>query len=110
MLVGCWCVVWSGVRADDTAFSKAVRPEEFSAAGLAKLSPDELARLDALVRDFKGRIVIAAVAPEKPAIANDDLAVRLAAAKHEAAVAEAARVAAEAKAAKAEAEANARVA
>lgn len=34
-------------------FSKAVRPGDFAAAGLAKLSPGELARLDALVQDFK---------------------------------------------------------
>ncbi|MEO7598837.1 MAG: hypothetical protein ABIV50_07890 [Opitutus sp.] len=31
-------------------FSKAITPEEFAAAGLSKLTPEELARLDALVR------------------------------------------------------------
>jgi hypothetical protein len=34
-------------------FSQTVRPEEFAAAGLAKLSPDERARLDALVEAYK---------------------------------------------------------
>jgi hypothetical protein len=34
-------------------FSKAVRPADFAAAGLGKLSPEELTRLDVLVRDFK---------------------------------------------------------
>ncbi len=37
----------------EETFSKAVRAEDFSAAGLEKLSPAELTRLDALVRDFK---------------------------------------------------------
>ena len=41
-------------------FSKTVRAADFSAAGLAKLSPDELARLDALVRDYKSGALIAA--------------------------------------------------
>jgi len=40
-------------RAAEEVFSKAVRPGDFAAAGLAKLSAEELARLDALVRDFK---------------------------------------------------------
>jgi hypothetical protein len=66
----------------DEIFSTAVRPADFSAAGLGKLTPDELARLDALVRDFKSGALLAA--------------------KREAATAEAARVAAEEKAAKAE--------
>jgi len=35
-------------RADD--FSKTLAPEDFAAAGLAKLTPEELARLDALVQ------------------------------------------------------------
>jgi len=34
-------------------FSQAVQPEDFSAAGLAKLSPEERARLDALVESYK---------------------------------------------------------
>jgi hypothetical protein len=39
-------------RADDS-FTKGLSPEEFQAAGLGKLTPDELARLDALVRGAK---------------------------------------------------------
>jgi len=39
----------SAVRADDS-FTKSLGPAEFKAAGLGKLSPDELARLDELVR------------------------------------------------------------
>jgi hypothetical protein len=34
-------------------FSRAVREAEFAAAGLAKLTPEELARLDALVDQFR---------------------------------------------------------
>ncbi len=41
--------------AADENFSKAIPAAEFSAAGLGKLSPAELARLDGLVRDFKNR-------------------------------------------------------
>jgi hypothetical protein len=70
-----------GVRAQDT-FSTAVRPEEFAAAGLAKLSPAERARLDALVEAYKTGA--------------------LAAVRREAETAAVARVAAEARAAKAE--------
>ena len=44
--------VGTGMAAEE-AFSRAVRPEDFAAGGLAKLSPAELARLDALVRAFK---------------------------------------------------------
>ena len=46
-------VVASGAGAAEEVFSKAVRPADFSAAGLGKLSAEELARLDALVRDYK---------------------------------------------------------
>jgi len=48
--LGC-CVVamWvSELRAED--FSKSLTPQEFKAAGLDKLSPDELAKLDALIK------------------------------------------------------------
>lgn len=48
--LGC-CVVamWvSELKAED--FSKSLTPQEFKAAGLDKLSPDELAKLDALVK------------------------------------------------------------
>jgi len=45
------CAVLCGgaVRADD-AFTKGLSPADFKAAGLDKLSPEELARLDALVK------------------------------------------------------------
>lgn len=39
----------TAARADDS-FTKSLSPADFDAAGLAKLTPDELARLDALVR------------------------------------------------------------
>jgi hypothetical protein len=40
------------VRADDS-FTRGLSPEDFQAAGLGKLTPEELARLDALVRGEK---------------------------------------------------------
>jgi hypothetical protein len=40
--------------AAERAFSQAIAPADFAAAGLAKLSPEELARLDALVRAHQG--------------------------------------------------------
>jgi hypothetical protein len=48
-----------GGRAEE-AFSKAIRPEDFAAAELAKLSPEALARLDALVQAYKSGAVTAA--------------------------------------------------
>ena len=78
------------MRAAEEKFSEAVRPGEFTAAGLAKLSPAELARLDALVRDFKSGA--------------------LETARREASAAQAARIAAESRATKAEADARARAA
>jgi hypothetical protein len=52
-----WAVVavltTGGLRAAEGDFSKTVRAEDFAAAGLGKLSATELARLDALVREFK---------------------------------------------------------
>jgi hypothetical protein len=44
------------VRADDS-FTKALTPEDFQAAGLNKLTPDELAKLDALIRGEKAGAV-----------------------------------------------------
>src|SRR5688572_30073666 len=69
--------------AAEDSFSKSVAATEFSAAGLAKLSPEELRRLDDLVRDYKSGA--------------------LEAARRDAAKAAEARVKAEAKAARAEA-------
>ena len=70
-----------GLHAQDK-FSQAVRPEDFSAAGLAKLSPEERTRLDALVEAFKSGA--------------------LATARREAEAAASARIAAEARATQAE--------
>ena len=53
-------VALPGARAAEEAFSRAVRPEEFSAAGLGKLSPEEIARLDRLVRDYRSGALDAA--------------------------------------------------
>ncbi len=89
-----WVASLVAVGAAEETFSRAVRAEDFSAAGLTKLSAEELARLDALVRDYKSGAVNEAKA----------LGDRLAAAKREVAVAAEARVAAEAKTARAEAE------
>ena len=49
-----WSVaVASALHAAEENFTKALAAGDFSAAGLSKLSPEEIARLDALVRDFK---------------------------------------------------------
>jgi hypothetical protein len=48
---GCWVALlagWTGLKAEE--FTKNLTPEQFAAAGLGKLTPEELARLDALVR------------------------------------------------------------
>lgn len=92
-----WVASLVAVGAAEAPFSKAVRAEDFSAAGLSKLSPEELARLDALVRDYKS-----GAANETKAMGD-----RLAAAQREVAVAAEARAAAEAKVARAEAETQA---
>ncbi len=49
-------VAWA---AEET-FSRAVRPDDFNAAGLSKLTPEELSRLDRLVRDYKSGALAAA--------------------------------------------------
>ena len=41
------------LRSAEPAFSGAVSPGDFAAAGLGRLTPAELARLDALVRDYR---------------------------------------------------------
>lgn len=46
--------------AAEEPFSKAVRTDDFAAAGLSKLTPEELARLDGLVRDYKSGALAAA--------------------------------------------------
>jgi hypothetical protein len=76
----------SVATAAEPPFSKSVPPGEFSAAGLNKLSAEELARLDALIRDYKSGA--------------------LEAARRDAAAAAKARVEAEARASKAESRAT----
>ncbi len=49
----------TGARAEE-AFSKAIRPEDFAAAELGKLSPEALARLDELVQAYKSGAVATA--------------------------------------------------
>jgi plastocyanin len=72
--------------ADSDQFSQIVKPEDFAAAGLSKLSPEELARLNQLVEAYKSGA--------------------LEAARQQAAAATAAQAAAEARATKAEAAAK----
>lgn len=43
----------AAARAQDGSFSQAAKPEDLAAAGLSKLSPEELARLDKLVSDYR---------------------------------------------------------
>jgi hypothetical protein len=72
--------------ADPDQFSQVVKPADFAAAGLSKLSPEELARLDQLVEAYKSGA--------------------LEAARQQAAAASAAQAAAEARATQAEAAAK----
>jgi hypothetical protein len=55
-----WCALavvgWvavAGAHAEVDTFTKVLRADDFAAAGLGKLSPEELARLNGLVRDYK---------------------------------------------------------
>lgn len=52
IVVAWWWLGWGAIAAGaaETPFSRAVPAADFAAAGLAKLTPEELARLDALVR------------------------------------------------------------
>jgi len=79
------------VRGQDK-FSQTVRPEDFAAAGLAKLTPEERARLDVLIADFKGGATVSV----------DAMAAQLAVARRATEAAAAARSAAEERANKAE--------
>jgi hypothetical protein len=51
----------SAVRADDS-FTKALSPADFQSAGLGKLTPDELAKLDLLVGSRESGVVAKATA------------------------------------------------
>jgi len=56
----------SPVWADDPPFTKALSPADFAAAGLGKLTPDELSALDALVRAREaGAVAVAKVETTK---------------------------------------------
>jgi hypothetical protein len=50
----------AGVAHAEEKFSQAIRMADFSAAGLSKLTPEELARLDTLISDFKSGALDAA--------------------------------------------------
>lgn len=52
------CVLWSSAFAAESDFLKNLRPDEARAAGLEKLSPEELARLEQLVQRFKSGVVV----------------------------------------------------
>lgn len=56
-------------RADDS-FTKALSPADFQAAGLGKLTPDELARLDQLVRGQQSGAVAKATAETAQKVAT----------------------------------------
>ena len=45
--------VLAGLHAAEEKFSRSIRPGDFSAAGLGKLTPEEIAQLDRLVGDYK---------------------------------------------------------
>ncbi|MDB6127076.1 MAG: hypothetical protein JWM35_972 [Verrucomicrobia bacterium] len=62
------------VRAEES-FSKAIRPEDFRAAELDKLSPEALARLDGLVQAYKsGAVAMARAEAEERAAAAERMA------------------------------------
>lgn len=85
-LGGCWVGLAVGpIGAAEAPFSRAVPPAEFAAAGLTKLTPEEVARLDALVREYKSgaleRARREAAAAESRAAAAEAKAARAAAEK-----------------------------
>ena len=91
-----WAAVITPAVAAEEAFSKAVPPTDFSAAGLGKLSKDELARLDKLVRDFQSGALAAArrdVDVAEAKVAQAEAQTRAAKAQSQAARAEAAKAA-----------------
>ena len=76
-------VTLTAVRAEE-AFSKAIRPEDSTAAELDKLSPEALARLDALVQAYKSGAVAKARAEAQAEAAKQAAAVAAAAEKEKA--------------------------
>jgi hypothetical protein len=101
LVIGWACAaVALGARAAEEGFSQTVRAADFSAAGLEKLTPEELARLDTLVRDYKSGVLMAAQREaEATAQAKAVVDAQAVAAKAEARAAAAMRAATEAKAA-----------
>jgi hypothetical protein len=92
-----WAGATLAMGAEDS-FSKTVRAVDYSSAGLAKLTPAELARLDELVRDYKsGALELA----QRQAAAAEAAKANAEAAKT---AAEKAKAVAEAKAVKVEAD------
>ena len=65
-LMGVWMAGAASAQGAEP-FSQRVKPEEFGAAGLAKLSAGELARLDALFEQYSGRRAEAPSATEPKA-------------------------------------------
>jgi hypothetical protein len=61
-LASAGCVLAVTVRAQEP-FSRRVTADEFQAAGLAKLSPEELARLDALFGKYRSNVPTATLPP-----------------------------------------------
>jgi hypothetical protein len=55
-----WVALVAVGSAAEEVFTKTVAKADFSAAGLGKLSPEELARLDGLVRDYQSGALAAA--------------------------------------------------
>ena len=55
-----WVALGTVGRAAEAVFTKAVAKADFFAAGLGKLSSEELARLDGLVRDYQSGALAAA--------------------------------------------------
>lgn len=71
LVIGCvWAAGALAARGAEENFTRTVRAEDFAAAGLAKLTPAELARLDALVRDFGSGALVAARAAAEAAEAR----------------------------------------
>lgn len=54
---GMFAAVAGSGRADEKKFSQSVSPEDFTAAGLDRLSPAEISRLDALITAYKNGAV-----------------------------------------------------
>ena len=55
-----WAAAATAGWADEGQFSQVVKPEDFAAAGLSKLSPAEMARLDQLGSDYRSGALEAA--------------------------------------------------